>query len=340
MVAFFLSISIVWANGWTPSITDIQKMLEQYAKRVEVLEAENAVLREAVARAGVKIPLSAYSGAIKSEKPITNRTPATNIINTSSTNVANALQKVETTYGTMYAWFIGRMMKEWDKVRPAYKMPKGATIGGYEFVETGNLNNVFVDIIYTGSSLSGSYDAKLLYRFNKDTYVRTLVGFFELDHKTGYYITRTGSNPFAKVKRLFIPGIRSTQTQILTPQKTENTPQKTDANNVTSPQKPNTTVNQGSVSIADIKKAYADKKYLSVITLSDTWLANNTANLEVLQIRYRVYFAIAKYKEALAEIKKVQTIGQLNSSVACEAYVIASYAKNTIEMNNYKPLCK
>lgn len=53
------SVSVVSAA--TPTMSEIQTMLDQYANRVKALEAENAVLREAVAKAGIKIPLSAYS---------------------------------------------------------------------------------------------------------------------------------------------------------------------------------------------------------------------------------------------------------------------------------------
>ncbi len=78
------------------------------------------------------------------------------------------------------------------------------------------------------------------------------------------------------------------------------------------------TINTSSTSYADIEAAYAAKRFLSVITLSNTWLASNTPNLEVLRIRYRTYFIIAKYAEALKEIEKIRAIGQLSSAVACE----------------------
>jgi hypothetical protein len=58
----------------------------------------------------------------------------------------------------------------------AYSLPKTARIGGYEFVQTGALDHVFVDIIYTGSLTgTGIYDAKILYQFDKTTYARKLI---------------------------------------------------------------------------------------------------------------------------------------------------------------------
>lgn len=84
-------------------------------------------------------------------------------------------------------------------------MPKSAYIAGYEFVQSGSLDHVFVDINYTGSvSATGSYDAKILYQFDKTTYARKLIGFFQYNSLTGYYVTKTGNNIFPGVKRIWI----------------------------------------------------------------------------------------------------------------------------------------
>lgn len=93
------------------------------------------------------------------------------------------------------------------------------------------------------------------------------------------------------------------------------------------------------VTYADIDAAYGAKRFLSTITLSNTWLTANAPTLEVLRIRYRTYFIIAKYTEALAEIERIRSIGQLTSAVACEGYVIATYAKNTSLAESYKTTC-
>ena len=68
----------------------------------------------------------------------------------------------------------------------------------------------------------------------------------------------------------------------------------------------------------DIEVAYAAKRYLSVISLSNSWLTANAPNIDILRLRYRTYFIIGKYPEALAEIERIRTIGQLSSAVACE----------------------
>jgi hypothetical protein len=94
------------------------------------------------------------------------------------------------------------------------------------------------------------------------------------------------------------------------------------------------------VTYADIEAAYTAKRYLTTISLSNTWLATNSPTLEVLRIRYRTYFIIAKYTEALTEIEKIRSIGQLSTAVACEGYVIATYAKNTTAADGYNTICK
>lgn len=89
----------------------------------------------------------------------------------------------------------------------------------------------------------------------------------------------------------------------------------------------------------DIDTAYTAKRYLSVISLSNSWLTSNAPTLDVLRIRYRTYFIIGKYTEALAEIEKIRGIGQLSQAVACEGYVIATYAKDTPLTDSYKAIC-
>lgn len=191
-------------------------------------------------------------------------------------------------------------------MRDAYAMPKNAYIGGYEFVTTGALDHVFVDIIYTGSvSGTGIFDAKILYQFDKMTYARKLIGLFEYNAKTGYYVTKTGKNIFPGVKRTWIAdpqvsaGAVTAPTTVVAPTQT---PAPTGS----------------TVLFSDIETAYTAKRFLSVISLSNTWLASNTPTLEVLRIRYRTYFIIAKYPEALKEIEKIRSLGQLTSAVACE----------------------
>ncbi len=169
------------------------------------------------------------------------------------------------------------------------------------------MDHVYVDIIYTGSVTgTGIYDAKILYQFDKTTFARKLIGFFEYNPTTGYYITKTGKNIFPGVKRTFVQDPRVIALVQSTLPATVPTP--IVPTNTTPIPTTNAGTSTATTSYADIEAAYTAKRFLSVITLSNAWLASNAPNLEVLRIRYRTYFIIAKYTEALKEIEKIRSI--------------------------------
>jgi len=299
-------------------IAQTKQLLDQYALRVSVLEKENAILREEISKAGIKIPLSAFSGIVQTAQPIVSSTGTVATGVTTKPPVTSSgefsTEMIAQTYGASPAGFIKRIVGEWDKVRDAYSLPKSARIGGYEFVASGALDHVFVDIIYTGSiSASGMYDAKILYQFDKTTFARKLIGLFEYNPTTGYYVTKTGKNIFPGVKRTWVPDPRELNKVVTPPTTTPST-----GTTVVTPPVTNPTTPVNTVTFAEIEAAYTAKRFLSVITLSNTWLATNAPTVEILRLRYRTYFIIAKYPEALKEIEKIKAMGQLTSSIACE----------------------
>jgi hypothetical protein len=315
-------------------IVQTKLLLDQYSLRVKNVEAENTILREEMRKAGIKIPLSVFTAAVQTgtattlsglTASVTVLTGTTTIVPPVVVSWEVSYSYIEKTHGMLYVGFIKRLISEWDKVRDAYSMPKIAHIGWYEFVTTGALDHVFVDIIYTGSvSGTGIFDAKILYQFDKTTFARKLIGFFEYDQKTGFYITKTGKNVFPGVKRTWVadPRIQAVTTPT-----------------VTTGTLPVITNTGTTVTYTSIEAAYTAKRFLSVITLSNAWLISNPPTLDILRIRYRTYFIIAKYSEALKEIEKIRSIGQLSSAVACEWYVIATYAKDTTLADSYKTIC-
>jgi hypothetical protein len=189
---------------------------------------------------------------------------------------------------------------------------------------------VFVDVIYTGATASGIYDAKILYEYHTGTYQRKLIGFFEYDSKTGLYATKTGTNPFKGVSRLIFvdPMLRSSSVSVPAVP-----PNAASPNNATP-----TTTGNGSVTLADIDAAYSNKRYLSVISLSNSYLSVNTPTYDLLRIRYRTYFIIGKFNESLAEIAKIEALGKL-PVVACDAQVIATYSQNSALIDKYTKAC-
>ncbi len=351
LVAILLlsSLTHVMAADIDP-IAQTKALLDQYSTRVKYLETENTILREEMRKAGIKIPLALFSGAIQTESPTVNSSnpqlPST-VVATGTTNTGKVMStitasgevsfaNIEKIYGTQYTGFIRRLISEWDKVRDAYAMPKNAYIAGYEFVQSGALDHVFVDINYTGSgTASGSYDAKILYQFDKTTFARKLIGFFQYNTTTWYFVTKTGNNIFPGVKRTWVADPRVVWVTLPITVSSSPTTLTNSGTIATTP----VVTTSSSVKYVDIEVAYAAKRYLSVISLSNSWLTANTPNIDILRLRYRTYFIIGKYPEALAEIERIRTIGQLSSAVACEWYVIATYAKNVTLSDSYKAIC-
>lgn len=100
------------------------------------------------------------------------------------------------------------------------------------------------------------------------------------------------------------------------------------------------TTPSGSVTLAEITKAYNEKRYLSTISLSTAYLASNPATQEILNIRYRTYFIIGKYAESLAELAKMEKIAPIDKQTACNAQVIATYSNNQTLVSKYAAICK
>lgn len=124
-------------------IAQTKALLDQYSARVRSLEAENAILREEMRKAGIQIPLSAYSGVVQTnttpviDAPIATGTTSTvtgTVLPVVTTSGEINFSEIEKVHGILYTGFIKRIISEWDKVRDAYLMPKDAHIGGYEFV--------------------------------------------------------------------------------------------------------------------------------------------------------------------------------------------------------------
>lgn len=169
-------------------VTQMKSVLDQYAAKIKALEVENNILRNEIMKAGIKIPLSTYTGAVVATGTTTKTGSTSNLYpNTLAPNVT----AIASTYGTRYANFITKIHTDWSAIRTAYKIPETAFIGGYEFVKQGSDNHVFVDIIYDIATNTGTYDAKILYEYNTETFQRKLIGFFEFNKSTGFYVTKT-----------------------------------------------------------------------------------------------------------------------------------------------------
>lgn len=211
LLASLLVTGQAFANTGTTStgvnlLSDLNTLIAQYETQLKYLQAENAVLRNEVSKAGIKIPLSEFSGSVLSTTQTTNTgNTASNteakapVKKTVSGEMEIALSKIEKEHGKRYRGFIAGILPNWTAIKAAYKLPADADILGYEFVQKGDNDHVFVDISFGGrtASATGVYDAKILYQYHTKTFARKLVGLFIYDTKAKYYVTKTGNNPFA-----------------------------------------------------------------------------------------------------------------------------------------------
>jgi hypothetical protein len=157
------------------AIANLRSIIAQNEARISALESENSTLRSTLESRGL------LSGSGRIPAFVDPRVP----LDSSEANLIT----ISSQYSEKYAGMIRRMQNEWEAVRTNYQFPKMALIGQYEFVDTGAVNAVFVDIIFSGGTLSGSYDAKLLYSYDSVSFERKLIGLFIFDPKSGRYIT-------------------------------------------------------------------------------------------------------------------------------------------------------
>lgn len=342
------------------AVSTLNMLISQYESRIKQLESENAILRNEMMKAGIKIPLNEYSWAVLSTNPPVSTVPpiVTSIASWSTapvsswalwqTNspsvVSGSIDTVGLTaqYGKDVSGFINKIHTDWKSIKEFYKIDSKAQIAWYEFVQSGSNDFTFVDIVI-GTGTAGIYDIKMLYQFEKNEYKRKLIGIFDYSPVFTRYVTRAwGSNPFAWVPRTFIrdplyTGVVSVPATVTPPTNSGSVTATvlTPATNPTTPQNPTSVADT-----ADILKAYSEKKYLSTISLSNAYLEKNAPTVEILNIRYRTYFIIWKFTESLAELAKIEALGWLDRQTACNAQVIATYSKNSSLIEKYTAICK
>ena len=304
----------------TELVKKMQELLNQYSERIQALEGENKMLREAMAQHNIQIPLADFQKNVA----------ATGSTNAPSTNTANATNPGST---ELQKGFINQIRLDWPAIREAYGMPANARIGMYEFVKNEAENNAFADIIYGDGTPEGAYNAKLLYEFDKTTFKRKLIGFFEYDTNTKRYVTRRGNNPFPTAERIRVYESTVTNTSPLAQTQTSETPQ----NNTSAPT--NNANNSAAVEVEKkMRDAYLAKNFAQVFSISDEYLKNNPATYMIYFHRYRSYFAQGKYQQTMDVIKKMEAEKLADARIYCDAYAVAQIIKDTTLSARYKNL--
>lgn len=297
----------------TQLVAQMQTLLNQYSEKIRILEAENNMLRNLMAKNEIQIPLEEYNKILNSTGVIT-----------SAPTVLGAAGIAFSELSDLQKWFITQIKLDWNDIRAAYSMPSDAQIGGYEFVKNDKGNNVFVDVIYGNWTPEWAWNAKLLYEFDKTTFKRKLIGFFEYDTTKKIYITKKWNNPFAGIDRLIIRDNITPIAPVVD----------------TNPSTPVVNVNDNTVNETEksLLSLYEQKKYQELINKSNEYLKNNSATYNIFVYRYRSYFVLGQYQNALNEIEKMQKASHANAKIYCDASVIAQYAKNNTLAESYKKL--
>ena len=162
MLLFLFPVSVFATGTGTLSTEETLKQLillvSQYDARIKFLESENNILKNEMVKAGIKISLAEYTGSVVQNTTSSGSIPsvyltgilanltASSTTSTMSSGVVSAQFTAQ--YGADVSGFVNRIHKEWKDIRNAYSLPENANIGGYEFVQSGSGDHVFVDIVF------------------------------------------------------------------------------------------------------------------------------------------------------------------------------------------------
>lgn len=316
LFVLLLPVAVFSQTSLTPQelSAQMQKLLAQYAEKIRILEAENIMLRNLMAKHEIQIPLEEYNKIFSDNN--TSTTPDASVISPNTHN-QSAITPIK-------QGFIDQFKKDWPDVRRAYSMPENAFIGAYEFVKNDKENTAYVDIVYGEWTPEWAYNAKLLYEFNKENFKRTLIGFFEYNTTTKVYVTKKWKNPFAGIEREVV----REAAPVMTP--TSNANPSTPVVN---------TADSSALKIeSDMLNAYNKKDYNSLLKISDSYLKNSQGTYKIYLYRYRSYFLLGQYTQALGEIKKMENIKLADEKIYCDAAVVAQYAKDAHLSSQYKKM--
>ena len=315
------------------SVTNtLSALISKYEAQITALQTENKRLSDELAKLkGITTPASTPAAVTASGTiiPDTTSTPNTTVNNTPATiNTGTA----------KYDKLVQMTNEILADTLATNKIDAKATIGLYEFVEP----NAFFISIDDAKNEPGitAFPYKFLYTYDKN-YTLTQIGFFKLDQKTELYVTISGSNPYAKTGRIRVKNPLY-KGKLLDEVASTSTTSSTTPKPAASTTSTTTTPTPTNVTFADIKKAYDKNDVLNAIKLSDAYLARNEGNADLYRIRYRSYYILGKYTDALDAVKKLEALNPQDFAkiIACDAVFIAKLAKQTTTQTYYSGLCK
>ena len=313
------------------TVESLLAIIAKYESRIKVLEEENRLLSQyiwsgSIIKAGTWVIVSSGS-VVWQVLALWSAQKVFAELKTSNPNKANIIEK---------------MNRALTNMRKTFSLPETTTITTFEFVDiSGKDPAVFVDLDFEwGVTYTWAYDGKLLFSYKNDASTPKFLGWFKYDIVSKRYITKQGSNPFVWSPRSHIANPFA---GILTPFTSETVVPvvSTWTTSSTGTKSPLVTTGGIQISFQDIQKAYTDKRYLTVISLSNTYLQSNPPTIDILRIRYRTFFIIGKYIDSLTEVEKIEKIQtKLERWIACDAEVIANYQKTQELVTKYGLICR
>jgi hypothetical protein len=325
-IAIIIGMTAVQMPAFADELSDIKtslsnsvrRLMQLYELRIQELETENNALK-------LQIISLKGTGTVAIKKSAGGSNTSSIITPTS-------------TKSEIYTAVIKQVNNNLSAIISENNLPAYSAIGLFEFIEP---NAVFISLD-DGANPAGvtAFKSKVLYTFDTNL-VFTRVGLFDLDYASQKYRTLFGNNPYTKSTRIRMdnPSYKGKLLEILATSSTGSgiitdvkTPIISSTENIV----------PAEMTFAQIKTAYGKNKNLDVLKMSDEYIVKNPNDAEVLKMRYRSYYFISKYDNALTEIKKIETIqgASFEKTIACDAAVIGKIAKKTDISAYYSAICK
>lgn len=348
-IMFFGSFSYINAEEIdkdTSSYIELLKLIiKRYEEKIRDLKIENAWLKDKV--------ISLWWNIEEKTKIVSEE--KTEEINNSNSN------EVETNYTEeehKYSKLIEYINSQSKEIFINNNLDPTSSIWLFEFIEP---SNFFVSIDdFKNPSWLSAFKLKILYSYDENLKLK-IVWIFEIDYNSWYYVTKYWKNPFATTKRirvknpsykwkLIVDAMTIEEAEQLTKNNIANTvetePKIEDnsadvVSSITTSTTPTKDI-ESNVTLDQIKNEYAKNNILSALRLSNEYIKTDPNNMDVLKIRYRSFYILWRFDEALSEIKKIENIyttSWMEKIVVCDAKTIAKLAQDKVLYNKYSNLC-
>jgi len=329
-LAFASDIDTIKASLSTATTNLIQK----YEDTISALQAENTSLKNENTRLR-----AGYTGAIANctTSTVANTSTGKTTTTTTTATKTGAIVVVSTgsfaTTNTTYIAIMQKIQANSGSIFTDNGLTGTLSIGLFEFIEPG----VFFISIDDGNNSTGNtaFKYKMVFSYDSSLGMKK-EGVFTYLPDVGKYLTTYGKNAYAKATRIKV------KNPYYKGKLLEETTATTTSSSSTTTTTTTTTTATTEATLAQVKAAYDKNDIPTALSLSNSYIAKNPTNVEVLTIRYRGYFMIGKLTESLAEIAKIEVIqgSSFSSKVACDGKKIATSAKNTSLTTHYTGLCK